>query len=460
MDPSQQCIYNLPKHLKYGTQYKPNEIFWGIGVEHETYLESHQRKTAFLCEISEKRKPERYSVNYYSVYKPPDLEQAFADLSGHLAEVPILINSHSFTHCDISGEHRTTYSKQPRPNPKFTGKTLHEFIADHDPYFNTAYEEQFMFDGDSIEFVNLNFYNARIPDVLDELCAHEDEFVDRLNAVLQQYPTHLTPHLPLDLAHKNYPFASHLTNLANYSMFNNSTLHINITLPSQLDGSGHIANMQQFTEEHRNYIRIIQWLEPLWVAVYGAGDIFSAVNPQRFCAGSQRLAVSRYIALGTYDARKMPLGKILLAKRTDLSGTEWYDELYATSAYSGLEHVGLDINFNKHFAHGVELRFMDAVATHDLQRIMNETVYCADFAYAWKDQIQDIHDHKEWQTVTLSCLKYGKNAVISEQIVELYSSVFHMDIPSGEYYADELYEEITTRLHNEYSNGPCSRRMV
>lgn len=460
MDPSQQCIYNLPKHLKYGTQYKPNEIFWGIGVEHETYLESHQRKTAFLCEISEKRKPERYSVNYYSVYKPPDLEQAFADLSGHLAEVPILINSHSFTHCDISGEHRTTYSKQPRPNPKFTGKTLHEFIADHDPYFNTAYEEQFMFDGDSIEFVNLNFYNARIPDVLDELCAHEDEFVDRLNAVLQQHPTHLTPHLPLDLAHKNYPFATHLTNLANYSMFNNSTLHINITLPSQLDGSGHIANMQQFTEEHRNYIRIIQWLEPLWVAVYGAGDIFSAVNPQRFCAGSQRLAVSRYIALGTYDARKMPLGKILLAKRTDLSGTEWYDELYATSAYSGLEHVGLDINFNKHFAHGVELRFMDAVATHDLQRIMNETVYCADFAYVWKDQIQDIHDHKEWQTVTLSCLKYGKNAVITEQIVELYSSVFHMDIPSGEYYADELYEEITTRLRDEYSNGPCSRRMV
>lgn len=460
MDISHEYIYNLPKHLKYGTRYRPNEIFWGIGVEHETYLESSQRITTTLKDIAEKRKPERYSVNYYSVYKPPDLEQAFADLSQCTAELPILINSHSFTHCDISGEHRTTYSKQPRPNPKFAGKTFHEFLIDHDPYFKEAHENQFIFDGDSIEFVNLDFYNKCVSEVLDELCAHEDEFVARLNAVLKAHTTHLTPHLPLDLAHQNYPFARHITNPTNYSMFNNGTIHINITLPSQLDASGQIADMQQFTRDHRNFIRVIQWLEPLWIAVYGAGDIFSAIHPQRFCAGSQRLAVSRYIALGTFDARTMPMGKILLLKRSKLEGTEWYDELYATSAYNSLEYVGLDINFNKHFAHGVELRFLDAMPTRDLERVMEEVIFCADFAHVWGDYIEDIHDHPEWQRVATQCLRYGKNGIISEEAVEMYRTVLHMDIPEGEYYADELYEEIATRLGADYSNGPCSRRMI
>jgi len=33
-------VRNQAKHKKYQQYYKSNDIFWGLGVEHETYLES------------------------------------------------------------------------------------------------------------------------------------------------------------------------------------------------------------------------------------------------------------------------------------------------------------------------------------------------------------------------------------------------------------------------------------
>lgn len=454
------CIYNMPKHHKYNNQYIPNDIFWGIGVEHETYLEGNQYKETPLTDIAKNRKPERYSVNYYSIYKQDDLDKAFADMSGLVADIPTFINSHSFTHCDIVGEHRTTYTRTPQPNPKFSGETLHEFLARHDPYFGSAYEQQFIFDGDTIEFVNLNFYKQTVNAVLHELISNKIEFITRLNTVLSSHKTHLAPHLPLTLAKDNYPFARHLTNPANYSMFNNSTLHINITLPTQLDGSGQIADQIQFTNDHRNFIRILQWMEPLWIAMYGAGDVFSSVNPQRFCAGSQRLAVSRYIGIGTYDTTTMPRGKILIAKRDSIRGAEWYDALYSSTAYTGLDHIGLDINFNKHYAHGVELRIFDAMSESNLQRVMEDCVFCADFSAVWSDEIPDIHDYSLWQEIALGCIKFGKNYILPPHIVDLYRTIFHMDIPEGAYYVPEFYEEITSRLRTDYGNGPCSQKML
>jgi hypothetical protein len=450
----------MPKHNKYNNQYIPNDIFWGIGVEHETYLQGSQLIETPMTEIAQKRKPERYSVNYYSIYKQDDLEQAFTDLSGLVADIPTFINSHSFTHCDIQGQHKTTYTRQPQPNPKFIGETFHEFLGRHDPYFNTAYEQQFIFDGDTIEFVNLNFYKQTIRSVLAELSSHKSEFIHRLNTVLSSNPTHLTPYLPLELARENYPFAKHLTNPANYSMFNNSTLHINITLPTQLDASGQIADPVQFTNDHRNFIRILQWMEPIWIAMYGAGDIFSSVRPQRFCAGSQRLAVSRYIGIGTYDTVTMPRGKILLAKRDTIRGAEWYDTLYSSTAYTGLDHIGLDINFNKHYAHGVELRIFDGMSDANLQRVMEDCVLCGDFSLIWADQIPDIHDYPEWQDIAFGCITNGKNYIIPPNIVELYCNILDVDIPEGAYYVPEFYEAIFTHLRAQYINGPIQQKML
>ena len=60
------------KHKKYFNSYKPNDLFWGIGIENETYLEvsvpiEETKKSGAFFLNNHKR--ERYSVDYYNTYR-------------------------------------------------------------------------------------------------------------------------------------------------------------------------------------------------------------------------------------------------------------------------------------------------------------------------------------------------------------------------------------------------------
>ena len=60
----------LAKHKKYKTMYIENELFWGLGIEEETYLQFTKLIFVAAPIIRTCHTEERYSVNYYSSYKP------------------------------------------------------------------------------------------------------------------------------------------------------------------------------------------------------------------------------------------------------------------------------------------------------------------------------------------------------------------------------------------------------
>lgn len=49
----------------------------------------------------------------------------------------------------------------------------------------------------------------------------------------------------------NNPFAIYMTNINNISMFNNGTLHYNITLPTKLNNKCNIENSEKFINDHK-----------------------------------------------------------------------------------------------------------------------------------------------------------------------------------------------------------------
>jgi hypothetical protein len=149
--------------------------------------------------------------------------------------------------------------------------------------------------------------------------------------------------------------------------------------------------MDDFRRRHQRAARYFQWFEPLLAVKFGAGDVFSGVCdfPQEhyrdycdkgFSPASQRLALSRYIGMCTYDTERMPAGKLLLydvsgegagsvykapgikyeGYTMDCSGS-WYDGFYDKTAYVRLSQRGFDINYNKHWNHGLELRIFDGL---------------------------------------------------------------------------------------------------
>jgi len=455
-------LRNLEKHKKYKTAYRPNDFYWGLGVEHETYLETSKLKQVTLKELKENRGSERYSVSYYSIYNIETLNTALDGLfeADQKILVPILVNSHTFQKTDLNGEHKTTFERIPKPNPKFSGKTIFEWMKEQNPdVFAFDYEKAYLFDGDTIEFMTQRFYKAKVQDVIDELLTVEKEFMRAFNSLPREGI--LKTYGPLQIAQKNYPFATYLTNLKNNAMFNNGTIHINITLPTKLNDKAEVEDFELFTNQHRNLAKAIQWISPLIVAKYGAYDPLSEskTNGELFSAGSQRVAVSRYIGLGTFDTDKMPIGKILTVKRDNLENIDWYKSFHEKVDYKFLNELGMDINFNKHFCHGLEFRILESLPTNDLHDILNLIVHLADFSL--NTELENPKKSQLWNKITENCVHNGKGYLmdVSDQN-ELYS-LFGLSYLSKEpLYAPDVLHLIEQHLLEKYKNGTCVQCMI
>jgi len=452
----------LDKHRNYLQYYKPNDIYWGLGIEHETYLEMSQKllinPQSFYTTNAKK---ERYSVDYYKSYKPNVYDKCISDLlkNSQLPNlVPILLNSHSFTKTDYNNKPITTYSKNPKPHPEFNGKTLYEFICEKDSYFTEQYMKTFIFDGDTIEFINLNFYKKTVQDVIEELQHNKNEFMRRLQKIFKEYSI-LNQYGSINFCKINHPFITFMTNFNNCSIFNNMTYHFNFTLPTKLNKNCYIENYPLFIEQHKNLINLIHWVEPLLISIYGSGDIFSKVN-YKISGTSQRIAKSRYIGLGTYDVEKMIPGKILQIESNNnhLSNMDywWFNKYYEKSDYTKEDLIGVDINFHKHKNHGIELRIFDYFIESKLEDAFKFIVLLMD--HSLHKKISSPVRNQLWNNFVVDVLN-NRDTEINDQLLSFYKKIF--DFKHGVKTTSELYYKLHHVLLKKYNNnGFCYQNMI
>ena len=57
----------MEKHYRYTLYYKPNDLFWGVGIERESYFETDTPAVMPISFLSNQKR-ERYSINYYTSY--------------------------------------------------------------------------------------------------------------------------------------------------------------------------------------------------------------------------------------------------------------------------------------------------------------------------------------------------------------------------------------------------------
>jgi len=443
------------KHSKYENKYKANTLYWGLGIENELYLEFQKKisisKTFFL----KNHKKERYSVDYFSNYNNKYLNDAFNYYSDNYIQsniyLPLLVNSHTFIYTDSKNNSKKLYTKKCEQNPKFSGKVLLENLIENNNYLKNNIGNTWIFDGDVIEFVSNDFFNAKLVNVLDEIKLYKKNFIQNINDTLKKLNI-FSEYGELKLMENNHPFAIYLTNPNNISMFNNGTLHYNITLPTQLDENGKIKDINKFKNDHKNAIKIIQLLEPFIISIYGKADIFSKMenfkNSNKFSSSSQRCAISRYIGIGTYDIDKMESGKILTKNIDDLEFSKldywWYNKYYEDNAYSKLNDIGLDINFNKHYNHGIEIRFLDHIENEDkLFNSFEFIIYLMDYVLEYENKINDLENpikNKVWNEFVVKIFKYGKTYILNNEERNYYQNIFNIEFKK--YSVEDIYNEI------------------
>ena len=436
---------NILKHHKYKKFYKNDTIYWGLGIENEVYLELENiKKMNKVFLLNNKR--ERYSVDSSLNYKSEDLLKNYIfNLPEQVVELPILLNSHSFTKTDCFNNPKTLYTKHTEPNPKFNGETLIETLSKHNHFFkNSDYWE---FDGDTIEFTTLNFFNTTLEDILDELDFIKELFVDNLNNLFKKLNI-FQNYGSVNIMKKNYPFASYLTNVNNVNTFNNGTLHYNITLPTKLNKYGKIEDYPRFIKDHSKAIKIIQWVEPLLIAVYGSGDPFMTDIP------SQRCAVCRYIGVGTYDSDLMRTGKILTCEIPE-EEYYWYNLF---DKYSKLNEIGMDINFNKHHNHGIEIRFLDHLDKELIKESFEFIVYLMDIVLI-NNRINYFGNpikNKLWNNIVLQTMLKGKNYKLKNEEKRIYESIFKMKLKKQQ--INDIYYEILKKFKKQKTNMFCFKQ--
>jgi hypothetical protein len=449
------------KHKNYLNYYKPNDLYWGIGIENECYLEFSNKKQVNLDFFINNGKRERYSIDYFQSYKPDFLTQSIEKLNNIEKlpkEIPILMNAHSFEKMDIEGNHKTMYTKENEDNPKYLGKSLFEILCENDSFFSENYLKTYIFDGDTIEFINSNFYKQNINSVTNELIKNKEEFLMRLRLVFNKLGI-FKEYGKIDYCRTNYPFVSFLTNKNNYTVFNNMTYHFNFTLPTKLDEKCNIKFKRRFIEQHRNAIHLIQWIEPILIAIYNTPDFFSEVS-ENVSKTSQRCAKSRYIGIGTYNTDKMEIGKILQidSNNNHLSELDywWFKQYYQDCEYTKEDKIGLDINFHKHKNHGIELRFFDYFPEERLQEILLFIILLLDFSL--ENPIISPVKLKVWNDFVVSTIKNRQNPIPTD-ILKLLTNMFNCEELKPNIL--ETYKIIYTFLFKKYYNrGICYLAMA
>ncbi|XWV26911.1 hypothetical protein QJ857_gp0139 [Tupanvirus soda lake] len=446
------------KDLKYLKFYKPNDIFWGLGLENESYfiLKDPVEKTGSY--IKENRKRERYSVDYNNNYDQGKLakylNKIFSD--SEIYKIPRYLNSHGIQKVDINGEHQTVYSVEKTPNPKFNGKTLHDLMRETNEIFNSDFENKYVFDGDTIEFITQNFYKITVDQCVSELVSYKKMFLENLNELMKLH------NLPiLDFPKINYGLVEFTTNTSNIAIFNNGTYHINITIPTKLDDNANIADLNLFENQHRNVVRLLKWIEPLLIAIYGSPDVFSFEDNGKYSAGSLRLTASRYISIGTYNSVLMKKGKLLQDTKTNMHAylykKSWYNQIYKTTNYVQGDQIGYDINYCKHYNAGIEFRIFDYFPEEALTDIINFIVLLLDHALENEIKIS-CYECQEWHNFTATVLHDGYIGKIPHQMIMSYHKIvgFPMIIEPT---IKDYFAILIDYLYKKYCGSYCSANM-
>lgn len=456
----------LDKHRHYGDMYRPNDLYWGIGIEREFYVQSAKTRTVNRKFLLENQRPERYSVRYFQSYRPDLVNKAINNIYGPTENIqlPILFNAHAFYRCDADGQHQTTYERVPKTNPYHDGTVLFEYMTNFNGrrnIFVNEFDRAFCFDGDSIEITTQNFYKATVEDAVEELQRLSSAWISQANEAFRKAGV-LTEHLPLRWSTGNHGLAVMWTNPKNVAIFNNGTYHFNLTAPTRLDGAGRIADRVAFVARHQRIIRVFQWIEPLLIAAFGTGDTFSrSRSVVGFAKGSLRCAMSRYIGVGTYDSEKMENGKRLTVRLDETpigSRDGWYHMYHGDSAYVQLEELGLDILFNKHFNHGIEFRIFDWFPEARLYDLLKVLVYFMDQALGLTE-VPDPRKCRLWNKLCARAIADGCDLKVWNNERAEVAAAIGLKIKG--FSAIELWASAARLLEGRWKGrGECATRML
>lgn len=156
----------------------------------------------------------------------------------------------------------------------------------------------------------------------------------------------------------------------------------------------------------------------------------------------------------------MPHGKLNTAPWASMRVTKedgWMASYLRGCAYKPLEEVGLDINFHKHYNHGLELRFFDYFAEERLTSILSTLVHALDQSQTVT--LMPAGDSALWNTIVEEVMVHGRQTHIYGWMAGELSAALALEIRPGPIRA--VWHNIQRQLERQWlGRGECSQVMI
>jgi hypothetical protein len=130
-----------------------------------------------------------------------------------------------------------------------------------------------------------------------------------------------------------------------------------------------------------------------------------------------------------------------------------------------MDLIGMDINFNKHYNHGIELRFFDHIAdASGLHDSFEFIIYLMDFILD-SDVVNEFGNpilSNVWNKFVVAIMRHGKDYVLDKEERKLYGNIFSgILLSTTAITVREIYAEIYNSLNLKYKGrGKFSKHVL
>ena len=476
------------------------KLFWGLGIEHEVNWFTGQKEMR-LSKIEE-RMPFAYSHSTEFVNamlkklgkksaKYPVYERMgwTTDYHIHLrllllaklgkdrfiketGESPEAVDQFQSSETPLSAEDLEHWNEEFKKD-----KTLLPRLTSLAKVFAVDYSLM----GEYPEFATSDYKRAKVSTVLKELETAEKTF--------KQFVNIWQGHSLWQAEVGNWPFIE-FTDQRNYkpeepkgiSFDYNGSYHINITLPCKLRGK---QITKDFADRHMKAMRILQWLEPLFVAAWGQPDCFSVLDHWNATEGSYRMINNEHSGLGTRDLSQSSLEALQSDRFRNryvpapwIPRSVWHEKGFAfrdaaiptrlpahirntRQALAGYGYQdrmlsGADFRRDQPEPFGFEFRILDHFPTRHLHSVLHIILLFCDHSASMKSEdIPDPRENVDWDYLTREVMLEGWNARVTLSQIMVFVELMGLQVKDTKRIrtAFDLFKLLVDAAWKNYGQG-------
>ena len=160
----------------------------------------------------------------------------------------------------------------------------------------------------------------------------------------------------------------------------------------------------------------------------------------------------------------MQKGKYLTEDIDKIRGHEnsywWYRRYHQKSGYVPLTRIGMDINYRKHYNHGIELRFFDWFPEEKLQELIELLVYVADASLINRNEPSEPILSETWNDLVIGVLQEGQSVRLTPTMMATYERILGLQLFGLDMNVRELYTHLVESYKKKFAMGMCARMML